>query len=212
MKVTNKIEIFNIPERVVCKECMGTYKQITEFHVRKHGLTMKQYRRKYPDAHLTCSSTLLNASNKQKKYFIEHPDAIEKFRTEQARNPIQIKKRVNKLRTLRIRKKQKKHEKLVKSTPGQKKRMSKQSNEMWSNDEFKEKMKERMSVIETASKMKEGLELARKQKIEKHKVLKQKILPKINEMRLKGYTYQKIAEKTGIGIGTIYNWFNGRTL
>ena len=75
IKIENKIEVFNIPEEIItCKICGGTYRKITNSHLKKHGLSQKLYLKKYPTAILTCASTLRKQSKIKKEWIKNHPE------------------------------------------------------------------------------------------------------------------------------------------
>lgn len=190
IKIENKIEIFKIPDRVTCMECMKTYKQITEWHVKKHGLNMKMYRRKYPDAHITCSSTLLNISNEHKKYLKNHPEIIDDFRTKIAQDPEMRKKGSDAAKRPEIKQKQKKRMKLSRNLPYQKRRQREINKERWKNPEYRERISHVMQ----------------KKCDKKRKKRKKDMLPEIKRLYDSGLSSYEIAIKIGIHRSSIWRW------
>jgi len=50
MNDTNEAKYFNDQGKILCQECNAAYQVIGATHLKKHGLTMTQYKEKYPDA------------------------------------------------------------------------------------------------------------------------------------------------------------------
>jgi len=131
MKVSHRIEIFNIPEYIRCKICGKPFKSITPNHLKKHGLTIDVYKVRYPGP-LVGSSTRLKMSDTKKEWAktafgvkLNPPkDAWKKtFGTEAL-------------------KKKKEMNILVGNLPSQKRRYSKQMKELWKDPAFQKKQEE----------------------------------------------------------------------
>ena len=268
MKVENRIEIFNIPEYVTCKECMGTYKSITPTHLKKHDMNMKAYRNKYPNAILFCAKSRRKCSDKIKNYWKEYPERIPKRpkgKIKEYLENAEIKEKMLKhnkavQRLSYARKIQSEHFKEIWKNPNIRKKMLKgkgeRSKKQWKNEEYRKKMidavskprskktKNKLSMIkkkywenirgtdkeieliknlsiahkktyddeEKLLRARDVVKAAGKKKIEKRKELKEKHISKMKEFRKRGFTYQEISNKTGIGTATVYNWINNKTL
>ena len=61
-------------------------------------------------------------------------------------------------------------------------------------------------------KMKNIVNNANKIKIEKHKKIKESLLPEMNKLRQQNWSYQQIANNFDMKITTVYNWINNKTL
>lgn len=61
-------------EYVICMVCGNHYKQINIPHLRTHGITIEEYKERYPHAELTSTTTRKRQSEKAIEYNKEHPE------------------------------------------------------------------------------------------------------------------------------------------
>ena len=59
---------------VLCQICGRKFRQITSFHLKKHKVTVKEYRDKFPEAEITCKELRKLHSETFYEYLKEHPD------------------------------------------------------------------------------------------------------------------------------------------
>lgn len=74
MKVENRIEIYHIPDRVICQICGNWFRSITETHLSRHGLNLKEYRKMFPKAHVFCAESRKKVSKSNKDFMKKHPE------------------------------------------------------------------------------------------------------------------------------------------
>lgn len=60
-------------ERIDCRICGVSCKQISTSHAKMHGLTVKEYRDRFPDAPIVSSMLIENKRQSVKKYYRENP-------------------------------------------------------------------------------------------------------------------------------------------
>jgi len=76
MKLENRIEIFYIPNRVTCELCGGRFRSITESHLQKHELHLKEYRKMFPNSHVFCAESRKKLSKKTSEWLKKHPGHV----------------------------------------------------------------------------------------------------------------------------------------
>lgn len=80
MKTENKILLRDIPEYFVrCAECDRPLKQITVTHLKRHGITMDLYKKRYPNSPLRNADLLLEQSKYMKEQFKNNQSRKKKF-------------------------------------------------------------------------------------------------------------------------------------
>lgn len=132
MKVEYKIKLFDIPEFVTCQICNREFKRISFSHIKKHGLSMKAYRLKFPNAFLECCSTRLKRSEIKKEYYEKHNHNITFGKD--------FHKKYSKLLINKnIREKANLHNSLIQNLPEVKEKRSKIAKEKWNNPDYYKK-------------------------------------------------------------------------
>ena len=128
LKVENRIILLEIPELVTCKICNKKYKAIKPNHLQKHNYTMELYKKKFPNAHLECSTTRIKKSRIKKEHYKTHESIFKK--------PYNIK---NVIKNKNLWKFNRLVNKLIHNLPKTKKRQSESMKKKWSDKEFYEK-------------------------------------------------------------------------
>ncbi len=178
MKLENKIEIFNIPELITCKICMGKYRQITNTHLKRHNLKMKDYKRKYPNAILVGSKTRKKLSEIQENAWKNNDKRIV--------TPSHLKEY---LKNKNIKAKCDFYNALVQGLPYRKKQQSDNMKKICKNPKFKKIQ-----------------ELGRNQVIKNRYKVYEDNIDLVIELYKKGYGSKKISKKIGVSFTTILNW------
>jgi len=136
IKIENKITIYNIPDRVICQICGGTFRVITETHLAKHELNMKEYRKMFPNVEVFCADSRRKCSRKMSDWLKnpEHrhtpPSRLKEYR----KNKIFMKKSQH-------------YNALVQRLPYRKKQLSKHFKRISNNEDNKQKHIEKLKEL-----------------------------------------------------------------
>lgn len=210
MKIENKIEVFNIPDMVTCKICMGTYKIINDAHLKKHGMATKQYLKKYPNAIITGSLTRLKQSKQRKQYLKNHPEILVRAND--------WSKKMKDKQTIESRKREKKMGKIVLNLPRYRRQNADRVKNRWKNikgtfeeellnkkisDGVKKYLKNNPEEIMKRCKNMENGRNIRNRKLIKKKKEKMPLIIKLFEQ---GNSLSEIGRKVGVSNSTIESW------
>lgn len=133
MKLENRIEIYNIPDRVICQICKNRFKSITESHLARHNLNMKEYKKMFPGVAVFCADSRRKLSSKTRRWIKKHPEHIPPSRLKEYR------------KDKTFMKKSQQNNALVQNLPYMKKRFSKQTKMKWNTPGYKKVVQKRRS-------------------------------------------------------------------
>lgn len=196
MKVEYKIEVFDIPNRVICKICDAERKCLNNVHMKSHGLTQKEYKKMFPNSYTHCSETRLKLSEKRTKWLTKNPGKfmpphqnIRKYFTKDVIEKMHI------------------NNKLVQNLPHRKKILKEQLMKPWSKPDYRESVSKRVSKDSKKRWEKKSYRIKiKKKQAENRKKQLEYIIPIIKEMMQKKFTSKQIADKFNVNQVTIYRW------